>query len=142
MIKPEALLLLTWFALVMCVAIIYYNSNWHLERAVSKRKAHARHKKATELIEDAITEAIEKIHRNGTLKDTERAWAYKRLRTVFKTIGTEPSFGKPWYYGPSIPNVQALRVRLMSKFPHIFKKETAPSESPKDFHASIRKPTA
>lgn len=86
--------------------VVYFNSSFHEDRAVSKRKIRAKHQKVIEEADAAITEALEARHRQGRMKREDVDFIYAMIRKgcpKFKELGPEPSFGKPWYYGTKLP---------------------------------------
>lgn len=109
--------------LIMLGFMLYFASAHHQERVVSKRKLRERNRKVWEKAETVITDSLEDQIRRGYLKRAEVDKIYSKLHKIpgLREVGIEPSFGRPWYYGPqSVSNMaahvakrkQEIRARL------------------------------
>ena len=106
-----------WLLLGLSAILIgmyaYFHSQQHLDRAVSKRTIRARHREVIDKGSQAITEAFEAATKKGDITKEERDFLYGMIKKgcpKIKELGTEPSFGKPWYYGP-VASENAAKVK-------------------------------
>lgn len=104
----------------------YYHSNGYQERVVSRRKQRAQWKHTVEKMEEVLTKAVNTAADNGEIDRIHIDRVLGMLRRAgFREIGDNPSFGKPWYYGPvTTTNLKALKGRLKQKWDHVHLKWT------------------
>lgn len=112
----EMLSLLVFACLTFCV-MLYITSPRHQERVVSKQEIRRKRKEREEKVQDYLTGALEQAVKDLTLTREEANREYKRLRDAgYKEIGPEPSFGRPWYYGPKMPeNLKVAKMAALTR---------------------------
>lgn len=97
----------------------YFNSQTYLDRVMGKSSIRAKHKAQIEQDIDRITEAFESAVLRGkmTREDADKFYTIMRKgNSALKELGPEPSFGKPWYYGPSIPKgAKEVKGRIIER---------------------------
>jgi len=87
------------FMFLLICLVAHYRSNRYQEQMVSKRSMKARNKAEDEKIEQTITEALEAKFKAGEIRREAVDNAYVELKrnTKFRSVGTEPTYGAPWY---------------------------------------------
>jgi hypothetical protein len=111
-----ASIVIAGFMFLLILMIAYYRSERYQERMVSKRSMKARNKAEAEKIEQITTEALEAAHKAGTIRReaVDRFYSELKQNTRFKSVGTEPTFGKPWYSKVSLP-MDEVKARVIRR---------------------------
>lgn len=116
-VNNSDLVLMFLFLVLTLVAMLYFGSARHVERQVSRRKQRARHRQMLEEATQTITVALEARVQTGDLKREELdKKIYPLLRKAgLKEVGTEPTFGKPWYVPLEVPDVGKLKRSIYTR---------------------------
>lgn len=101
---------LEWMVMLALTTLIggmavYFHSQRYMDRAVSKRKMKAKHKREFELAMQTMTEALEAKHRQGHISREGVDMVYKMIVSncpKLREIGINPTFGKPYYTKPGL----------------------------------------
>jgi hypothetical protein len=131
----------TMTCLLLClVAILTKDMIWREIMSSSSRKTREKNRRTKVVIEDGITRGIEAEVRAGRLTREQADYHYKILqRAGYKELGPEPSFGRPWYYGISVPpSVEALKSRIRARL-GLLHKEALPEQGRTDIDEILNK---
>lgn len=106
-------------ASLLLALVLIFTKDMIWSAIMSRRRIQKRHRMVRAAIEDVITRALEKEVTANRLTREQVDFHYGKLkRAGFKEVGIEPSFGRPWYYGPEIPPaVYALKSRIKARLP-------------------------
>lgn len=104
------------FTTVLFGMFAYFHSQTYRDWVVSRAARRAGHKEKIDKFETVITKSIDDSVKQNFLTAEEANELYVLVRKAcpqFKELGTEPSFGRPWYYGPTKANLKETKARVL-----------------------------
>lgn len=111
--------LTAWLVLASAIAaaLVYFVSSEYEEKLLGKRKQKERWRRVNELVNSVVTKALEDEVEKGNIQLSELSRIYRDLREVprHRDIGTEPSFGRPWYYGPTSVGIAETKRKVLGR---------------------------